>query len=382
MVLEDLTKSFWLLEERVGTGDTEIRRDPHIPGQAVIIAPQLEPDSVESQISTEGTPIIDAHGSPLIYKNNGNTVKVITPQRPLFLLEEYQRGLAGVGVYDRGSGIGADERFLVEGTFGTMSLELLINALVDRTKDLSTRAFMSKTGGTPQNDNSSLRQFVAYGTYLIKDSSLVGRLLASVEIAPTAQNELTQWAAHYQLGGMSKCLNCTIATQERQGTGSDSRVILYHEAPVHGAADKRGYKPLLYYDGAIAFISFAPKDQYHVHIVPFKHTSRLTELSTEQIRYLSELLYKCIISIYTDAQEMGRDIRTLEFSFHSLPFFGRNDRYMQRNGGAEVERYSHFYAQILPGQRNAYEIPGSGWLVVSGEKPKETAKRLREIINK
>ena len=322
------------LENQSGISPVQIRQNPHLPARSVILIPQVLTNLKESQERTDGMPIKDKYGFPLVYSNNGNSVHVISPDDHLFILEE-QPDIRGFGVYDRDTGFGVDERLHAEGSFSPTSLELLIKAFIERTTELKK----SEKGNL-------LRQFLAYGTYRIDKSSVDGRLLVSKAIAPNIENELKEAARYFQLNGRDRCLYCDIAEQEKSGAlQTESRVILYHDAPVYGKVRGKD-NTLLYNNGAIAFVPFAPIDQHNVHIFPLKHTSRLIDLSDEQIRNLSDLVYKCLIGISADAKAVGREIHNLEFVLHSMPFYAKNDAHLMRNGDNEVESYSHSYIDI------------------------------------
>ena len=344
-------------EDKLGISGVEIRKDPRLLGQSVILIPQFTGNLGDSQTSTEGTSILP-------YSKNGSEVDVKSPDKHhLFILEEV-REIEGVGLYDRVSGFGADERLEARGIFSPTSLELLISTFIKRTKEL-------KQG----EKGSSLRQFHAYGIYKTDDSSLTGRLLASREIAPNIQNELGESNHYFHFNNRERCMYCDITKQERNSAeSSEHRVVFYHDELVF---DSKGN--LLYNNGAIAFVPFAPIDQHNVHILPFKHTPRLTDLSEKQTAYLADILYKCLLSISIDAKAMQREVHNLEFAIHSVPFYSKDDVHLRSNDNNRVDEYSHTYIEISPQETTSYNIPGSGWLVVP-DRPKDTAARLRHII--
>ncbi len=344
-------------EGKLGIRGVEIRKDPRLLGQSVILVPQFTGNLGNSQTSTEGTLIVP-------YSNNGIRVDVKSPDNHhLFILEEPGE-IEGSGLYDRVSGFGADERLEARGPFSSTSLELLISTFIERTKEL-------KQG----EKGSLLRQFHAYGIYKTDDSSLTGRLLASREIAPNIQNELRESDHYFHFNNRERCMYCDITKQERNSAEqSGHRVVFYHDGLVF---DSKGN--LLYNNGAIAFVPFAPIDQHNVHILPFKHTPRLTDLSEKQIEYLADILYKCLLSISIDAKTVQREIHNLEFAISSVPFYSKDDVHLRRNGNNRVGEYSHLYIAISPQETTSYKIPSSGWLVVPG-RPKDTAARLRSII--
>lgn len=342
-------------EGQLGTKDVEIRKNPGLLGHSVILVPKSA-DLEDLQTSMEGQFITE-------FSYNGNSIQVISPKDYLFALEGHKL-IQGVGLYDRVSGFGADERLKVAGPFGPTSLELMIKVFIERTKKL-------KHGIT----EDLLRQFYAYGTYRTEDSSLVGRLLASTELAPNVQSELNGSSDYYHF--KNRCLHCDIAKQERQTSNqSESRLILYHDNKVF--TDDQT-KKLLYDDGAIAIVSFHPVEEYNIHIIPSGHKPRLTDLSNQQIEVMASFLYKCLMGISADSKDVGRGVNNLDFVFHSAPFFERNDVYLMRNGDHNVDLYSHSYIEIFPHESSSYEIPGSGWVVAQG-RPKDTAARLRKII--
>ena len=313
---------------------TEIRKDP-LNGKSIIVIPSFEGNLYESQTTTSGREIASS-------SKDGTIVKAITPEKPLFLLEERPQG-TGEGIYDKLNAFGADERFLVEGSV-LSGLELLIGAFKERSLKLQTEAA----------NGHSLRQFYAYATYDVRNSSLVGRLLSSKEIAPNILGEIK--AAEHYFAGLNKdrCMYCDIMNEERQRVSEDQ------------------YRLVIEKGCSIGFVPFVASDQHTIHIIP-SHVSRLTELSEKQIEELAYIAYRSLERIKADASK-SREIDTINVAFHSAP--------INYPSNTELEEYYHLHIEISPGKvpvKGApYEIPSSGWNIVTG-RPKDIAEKLRQL---
>ena len=314
----------------------ELRQHPTYP-RASFIMNGFEDNLYRSQRSVQGNEITSL-------SRNGVTVRVISPEHPLLLLEQ-KIIVEGVGLYDRAYAFGADERLDVN-KFSPEGLELLLETI-----KLRSIALKNTDKGEP------LRQFHSYAT--LEQDILTGRLLASERVAPTVEHEITKLAEHTKQH-QKRCFYCDIVRQEQnEAENEESRVVFLDE-------NKEGY---------IGFVPFAPKGKDSLSVIPLKHVSRLTELSGEQVRLLAQRVYDSLIILKEATQ--GRQITTLNVVFYSAPI--NSTSLGNRNGFYDVSY--HFHAGVLPEKPDSYEIPGADWFVVPG-RPKDTAKKYREILEK
>ena len=331
-------------------GVTEIRKDP-LTGKTVIVAPYLDNDNfIESQIGTDGKTIANFH-------NNGATVKVTSPKMPLFLLEEHPE-IEGHGIYDRKSAFGADERFSLD-RLSPSGLELLINVFKVRSLELQNRT----------ENGSSLRQFYPYATYNADNSSLTGRLLATREIAPQIQSEIILSEDYFGWLDKNRCVSCDMIRQERdRAYKAQTRVLTFSSDLV---------------DGSIAFVPFAPEEAYSIHIFPFAHKTRLIDLSEEQIKDLTNIIYQSLESIIKRSTGLKND-DNINIALHSGPTDSKENGRIKSNVYYGLNDYYHFHIEIsrgkTPVQASEYKIPESGWTVIQG-RPKDKATELRKNLN-
>lgn len=327
----------------------EFRRDP-TRGLKSIILPDFPPPSYSGSLYNSQ---VDINGAQIEYfSNNGVYVRVMSPKIPLLLLEDPpSRSVGDTALNDRNSAFGADERFSVN-ELSPSGLELLIYALISRSKALQSTT----------DNGGSLRQFYPYLTYDINTSSLVGRLLASREIAPSIKEEETSFLRHFI--DKERCMYCDIVVEEkRMASNPETRFLNMDE----------------HY---ISFVPFTPSSPYDLRILPLKHIRRLVELSLEQIKYLGKNIYDAIKSIEIVSNSNGK-IDTINVALHSAPIYSNQDL-VYNNGMKELGRFYHFHTEIssgtFPAKGDSYIIYGSGWKVIP-YRPKNIAEKLRQALN-
>jgi len=323
----------------------EIRTDP-ATGRKIIVLPDLKGD-VHSYMTTPIGDKID------FLSINGTSVSVLTPEVPLFLLEERGEVVGDGAVYDRSSAFGADERLNVD-VFSPSGLEALLKSFKSRSIELHSRA----------TNKDSLTQFFPYFVYVSDQRSLTGILLASRAIPPVILSEIEKSENHAAYHS-ERYMYCDIRDEEkRMSNDSESRFVT---------------KNMDY----IAFTPFAPSDQHGIHILPFKHIPRFEDLSDEQIRNLAMIVYESMRRIQIVAKDDRRHFDIVNVVLHSAPNIIKGDKTSQRTRYL-LERIYHFHVEISPGQNpmhgSPYEIPFSGWTIVAG-RPKDTAYKLRQALN-
>lgn len=146
-------------------------------------------------------------------------------------------------------------------TFSDLTLEriqLVIHAWIDRTLDLESDSRVSYV--MPFENKGEL-----VGTTL---SHPHGQIYAYPDIPPVVAVRLT--AAKEFLASTGNCLQCTILTAENV---EKQRMVATNST-------------------WIAFVPFAPRFPFEVHVVPLRHVPSLTDLSELEIRELSQLLSK------------------------------------------------------------------------------------------
>ncbi len=319
----------------------EIRTDP-FTGNEVIVLPELKEDLYYSLTSTKGNKI------DFLSMGKAN-VTVTTPETPLFLLEEkHVTAVGDSALYDRSSAFGADERFLVN-EISAGGLEVLLEAFKTRSMELQTKAPNGK----------ELSQFYPYAIYTPHANSLVGVLLASRAIAPVIKSEMKQADSHYQIKKRSLYKDLT-SDEKRLKLEAESRFVVEN-------------------DDYIAFLQFAPSDQFDIRILPKQDIPRFTGLSQRQTRNLALIIYDSISRIQLVAKLRQRYLGVINLALHSAPVLEEKD-YTRLDIKNPLEIIYNFHVEIRPGTEPfygaPYEIPFSGW-TVNADRPKNIAQQLR-----
>ncbi len=327
----------------------EIRIDPST-GERNIVLPNITGDISRLLTSTKGEKIDT-------FSLGNSKVTVISPEVPLFLLEETQMPIGdGITIYDRVAGYGADERFAVN-SWSPAGLELLIEAFKSRSATLQAIVVNGR----------GLGQTYPYALFDPYERTLTGVLLASREIAPRVMQETQQADIH--LSYRKRRIHHDIHKDESISLfGEEHRVVAANE-------------------DYIAIVPFSSSDQHTIYILPVeRHVVRLTELTRNQSKGLAELIYRSVLALQLKASEKedGRFFNVVNIAFHSAPVIEKPQDKIRFNLKNNPDDVYDFHVEIklgtMPTYKAPYVIPESGWSVVTG-RPKQIAERLRELYH-
>jgi UDPglucose--hexose-1-phosphate uridylyltransferase len=172
-----------------------------------------------------------------------------------------------------------------------------------------------------------------------------GQIYGFPDIPPRPKAELERALEH--LASRGTCLLCDIVAKER---GDGIRVV----------ADNRSF---------VAFVPFAPRFPYEVHVVARRHATSLLELTEEERRALAQLL-KTVLVAYDSLFDFSMPYVMV---LHQTPV-----------DGGDWLAVSHFHIEFYPPYRTAGKLKylaGSelgGGAFMNDAVPEASAARLRE----
>ncbi|MGC9324500.1 MAG: galactose-1-phosphate uridylyltransferase [Desulfomonilia bacterium] len=262
-------------------------------------------------------------------------LRVIPNRSPLLTIEEDYKRL-GEGLYDKITGVGANEVIIEtprhdirQSQMTIAEFENLFWAYRDRIIDLKK--------------DSRMRYVLIYKNY----GSLAGAtlehtysLLMALPIIPRGVlDELDGAQRHYEY--KERCIYCDIISQETQ---FESRVI----------SETNTF---------LAIEPFAPKVAFETWILPKRHNPRFENIEPKEIHELAILFREVLQRL-----DMGLNRPSYNYAIHSAPF------------GNEVDPYYHWHIELLPRLEIRTGLEWGSELYINATPPEEAAKYLRGLV--
>jgi UDPglucose--hexose-1-phosphate uridylyltransferase len=301
--------------------ETGTREDPHCPfcpGNEHLCPPEI------FAVRPGGSP---ANGP-------GWNLRVIPNRSPLLVIEEDLKRM-GEGIYDRITGVGANEVIIetpVHGRRQSMmdagELENLFWAYRDRILDLKKDGRMRsvliyKNSGRPA------------GATLDHSYSL---LLALPVVPGDIVDELQGAGKHYAY--KERCIYCDIVRQEIQ---LDLRVV----------SETRSF---------LAIEPFAPRAPFETWIIPKRHSSRYEEIDSQEVGDLA-VLFRDVLS----RMERALNVPPYNYALHSAPF------------DQPYDKVYHWHIEIIPRIGIQSGLSWGSGLYSHSTSPEDAARFLKNL---
>lgn len=330
---------------------SELRKDPVVDRWVII-----SDDPIRSAVITPVAQEITDHGTcpfcpgnehlcpPEILANRENgshpngagwRLRVIPNRSPLLVVEEKLKRL-GEGVYDKITGVGANEVIIETNRHGIRQshmtqeeLENLFWAYRDRIIDLK-RDMRIRYVHIYKNCGESAGATINHGY----------SLLMGLPIVPRAIMEETLGAQKH-FANKQRCIYCDVIRQEIQ---LGSRLVSET-------------------DQFLAFEPFAPRVPFETWILPKRHSSCFEEIEPKEIAGMASI-FKDVISRLDSA--LNRP--AYNYGLHTAPF------------GDSCDEYFHWHLKIVP---RIIVNTGFEWgteLYINSTPPEEAAAFLRELV--
>jgi UDPglucose--hexose-1-phosphate uridylyltransferase len=281
-------------------------------------------------------PEIMAHRSGDAHPNGpGWNLRVIPNRSPLLVIEEDLKRL-GEGIYDKVTGVGANEVIIEtpchgkrQSDMGPDELENLLWAYRDRIIDLKK--------------DSRMRSVVIFKNSGDKAGATLSHtysLLIALPIVPRSiLDEINGARKHFEY--KERCIYCDIIRQEVQ---HELRII----------SETKSF---------LAIEPFAPRLPFETWVLPKRHSCRFEDIEPKEVGELA-LILKDVLSRLDQA--LNRP--PYNYMLHSAPFDGA------------CERFYHWHLEIVPrtGVQGGLEL-GSD-LYVHSTMPEDAAAFLRNIV--
>ncbi|MEM3396313.1 MAG: galactose-1-phosphate uridylyltransferase [Thermoplasmata archaeon] len=114
----------------------------------------------------------------------------------------------------------------------------------------------------------------------------------------------------------------------------------------------------------VAFVPYAAKLQYEIHIMPKRHHSHFSEITSEALTSLGVVLHKVLLAL-----KLALNDPAYNLVLHTAPSYLK-----------EVDYY-HWYLEITPRLTIPAGLEMGSGITVNISQPEENAKTLREKIN-
>ena len=325
----------------------EIRKDP-ISNRAVISVPSFTGDVYKWVSSPRGVPILT-----LELKNvKGN---LYNPRLPLYLIEENPTDNGTDFVHERHAAFGVHEIITVDKTDHT-GLEFILTVFNQRENELQMRG----------HQGSSLNHFYPFIVYNELEKTLTGVQIASTQTMPRVKNEMREFDEYF------------LFKNRRSGPQGAHRTLYGDIKSALLVMDPKETRIVVEGEKTFSYVPYAPEDKYDLRVVPKRHVPRLNGLTYLEIREVAEVLHESFKRMSALAKFEERKFEVINTAIHSAP---KDEKII----GDEIPFSDSYGLHFEVGLRNisdntSYQIPFSD-LPVSPGRPKDTAKRLRKILD-
>ncbi|HOS96782.1 MAG TPA: galactose-1-phosphate uridylyltransferase [Deltaproteobacteria bacterium] len=265
----------------------------------------------------------------------GWQLRVIPNRSPLLMVEEGHRR-SGEGLYDKITGVGANEVFIETPEHGIRQsqmspaqLECLIWAYQSRIHDL--------------RKDGRIRSVYIYKNCGVQAGATLDHgysLLVALPIAPRAVAEEVEGARRHFLI-KERCIYCDVIHQE---TAAETRLV----------AESTCF---------IAIEPFAPRVPFETWILPRRHAPRFEHIEPAEVHDLA-LIFREVMS-RIDAGLCSPDYN---YWIHSAAF------------GNECDPYYHWHMEILPRIAPPTGLEGGTDLYYNTTLPEDAAEYLRRLV--
>jgi UDPglucose--hexose-1-phosphate uridylyltransferase len=266
--------------------------------------------------------------------HSGWQLRVIPNRSPLLMVEEGHRR-SGEGLYDKITGVGANEVFIEtpehdirQSQMSPAQLEGLIWAYQSRIHDL--------------RKDGRIRSVYIYKNCGVQAGATLDHgysLLVALPIVPRALAEEMEGARRHFLI-KERCIYCDVIQQE---TSAETRLV----------AESRCF---------IAIEPFAPRLPFETWILPRRHAPRFEHIEPAEVHELA-LIFREVMS-RIDAGLCSPDYN---YWIHSAPF------------GNECDPYYHWHMEILPRITPSTGLEGGTDLHYNTTLPEDAAEYLRRL---
>ncbi len=329
---------------------SELRRDPVVNRWVIISDDPIRSPGIgqRSQELIDGDhcpfcpgnehlcpPEILANRPPGSHPNDARwNLRVVPSRSPLLVVEEDLKRL-GEGVYDKITGVGANEVIIETPRHGIrqaqMSTEELENVfwayrdrIIDLRKDMRMRyVLIYKNCGAPAG--ATLDHMYS--------------LLMALPIVPRGiLDEIDGARRHFEY--KQRCIYCDVIRQEMQ---LETRVV--SETPLF-----------------LAIEPFAPRVPFETWILPKRHTSYFHEIEPKEVNEMARI-FKDVISRLDSAL----DRPAYNYGIHTAPF------------GNEYGEYYHWHMKIIPRIATSTGFEWGSDVHINSTSPEEAAAFLRNL---
>jgi UDPglucose--hexose-1-phosphate uridylyltransferase len=273
------------------------------------------------------------------YDSNPNdqqwNLRVIPNRSPLLVVEEEYKRL-GEGLYDKITGVGANEVIIEtpghnirQGQMAVAELENLFWAYRDRIIDL--------------RKDRRMRYVLIYkncGTFAGATLDHAYSLLMALPIVPRAILDEIEGARkhfHYK----ERCIYCDVIRQEIQ---LESRVVCES-------------------DNFLAIEPFAPRMPFETWVLPKRHAPRFENIEPMEIHDLASI-FKDVLG----RLDKGLNYPDYNYYIHTAPF------------GSECDPFFHWHIEIIPRLIPRTGLEWGSEIYINSTPPEDAARFLRRLI--